>query len=390
VALSGHVKLGLGFLAVLAALMTVAFVTWLNRAAPSGGELVVEVVSDSRPVEVIELRPEPVTVTLEATGVLASKRDVVISAEVGGIVRQSLRQIGEPCREGAVLVRLDGEPWRIGRDQARALVSQAAAAHENAVRDLERVKRLETGAAVTPQQIDAAETGVRAAAAALEQARAGLRAAGRNLRVADIRCPFDGHVAERMVEVGQAVAPLSPVARLVDLDHLELAVAVAASRLGRISEGQDVRLGEPGARVRPFSGEVVRIGVAADPLTRAFPVVVALEPGQRGPRVGQVLAATFELARYDAALAVPTDAVADAEAAPTVLRVEGDLARRVAVELAERVGDRWVVATGLAAGDRVVTLGGDGLADGARVRVVGAPAAPPSPPPAETAPAAAP
>jgi membrane fusion protein (multidrug efflux system) len=382
VALPGHLKLALGFLAVLAALGTVAVVTWQNRAPPPDAELVKEVVSDARPVEALELSPEPVTVTLEATGVLASRRDVMVPAEMGGIVRQVLRREGEPCRAGEVLARLDGEPWRIGRDQARALVDQAAVAHDSAVRDLERMKRLETGSAITPQQIDAAEAGVRAAAAALEQAKAGLRAAGRNLRVADIRCPFDGHLAERLVEVGQAVAPMSPVARLVDLEHLELTVAVAASRLGRLREGQDARLGEPGGRERPYAGVVERIGVAADPVTRAFPVVVALGPGQRGLRVGQVLAATFELARHDAALVVPADAVLDPEDAPAVLRVEGDLARRVAVDLGERVGDRFVVASGLAAGDRIVTAGGDGLADGARVRVLGAPSAAPSPPPA--------
>jgi RND family efflux transporter MFP subunit len=393
VALSGRVKLTLGFVAVLALLGTVAVVTWLNRAAPSGGELVAEVVSDSRPVEVSELRPAPVSVTLEATGVLASHRDVLISSEVGGTVRHVARELGEPCAKGEILARIDAEPYRIGLDQATALVSQAAAAHDNAVRDLDRARRLETGSAVTPQQLDGAETGVRAAAAGLEQARAGVRAARRSVRAADIRCPFDGHVAERMIEAGQMIAPMSPVARIVDLDHLELTVAATSAQVGRIREGQAVRLGEPGAAVRPYAGRVVRIGVAADPSTRAFPVVVALGEGQRGPRVGQVLAATFELARYDAALAVTVDAVAGAEEAPTVLRVEGDLARRVAVELAERVGDRWVVAAGLAAGDRVIVVGGDGLEDGARVRIVGAPPAPVAPavpPPAATPAAAAP
>ncbi|MFO8072916.1 MAG: efflux RND transporter periplasmic adaptor subunit [Polyangia bacterium] len=374
--MSGGGKIILTAAAIVAVLASVALLTWLNRVRSTEGGLVTEVSSASTPVEVAVLRPREVIERLETSAVLRACRDVTLTSEVGAEVRSMDKDLGESCAEGEVLARLDREPFRIALRQARAAVEQAEAAHQSAQSDLARLRRLQGSDAVTPQRVEAAETGVRSAAAALEQARAGASAAARNLRETEITCPFDGRLARRMVEVGQLVGPQTPIARLVDVERLELTLSVGADEVSRLRIGQTVRLVEPRSGDGSHTGEVVRIGPAADERTRTFPVEVEIDERTGGEpedlRPGQVVEAEVELAHHRGVLTVPTALLergANGEQ-PSVLVARDGAARRVPLTLGDELGGELIVVSGLSAGAQLITVGGDDLEDGAAVEVV--------------------
>jgi RND family efflux transporter MFP subunit len=227
-------RLGLGLILVVLFFGAIAGATWVNRTQRSGNGLVTDVDVSRRPVRVTEVKPVDLIETLETTGLLLPNRDVVVTTEVAGKVQRVYKELGDPCRNGELLVRLDGEGYQIALAQARAQVQQAEVALDHAQRDLKRIERLREEAAVAPQQLDAMEGTARSAAATLEQARAGQQAAERSLRETRITCPFGGHVAERMVEVGQMVDPRTPLARLVDVGRLKLSLSVTGDQLARI------------------------------------------------------------------------------------------------------------------------------------------------------------
>ncbi|MBW2276651.1 MAG: efflux RND transporter periplasmic adaptor subunit [Deltaproteobacteria bacterium] len=360
-----------------------AVVNYMNRAPVSDSELVKAVEQDQRPVKTLVVQPATMIERLESTGILRARRDVVITAEVAGEVKKVFKDLGDRCEKGELLVRLDGEVYRIAVAQTKAMVKQGKVAVDQGERDLARLRKLGEKAAATAQQIDSAEGGVASGAAALEQAKAGLRAAQRNLRETQLRCPFTGNIAQQMVELGQMVGPQTPVARLVDADSLELQISVTAAELSRIETEMAVGLEDPELPDRSYRGTVSRLGVAADEMTRTFPVEVEVDAAAEGLRAGQVVRAYLELARHEGALAVPVDAVMVVGGERSVFVARDGKAHRSSVVIGPEIDGQVIIASGLAAGDAVIVVGGDELADGAEIEIVndGAAVQPPAPEP---------
>lgn len=368
-------KLGLGLVLVVLFFGTIAGATWVNRTQRSENGLITEVEVSRRPVRVTEVGPVDLTEILETTGLLLPNRDVMITAEVAGKVQRVYKELGDPCKSGELLVKLDGEGYQIALAQARAQVQQAEVALDHARRDLQRIEQLREEAAVAPQQLDTMEGAARTAAASLEQARAGQQAAERSLRETRITCPFSGHVAERMVEVGQMVDPRTPLARLVDVGRLKLSLSVTGDQLARIRLGQEVTLVDTARPLERFTGTVSRLGVAAEESTRTFPVEVLVEQDSVGLRAGQVVRSSLSLGDYRGVLAVPVDAIQQDGEQPSVFVVREGRARRVPVRTGAQVRNRVIIESGLSAGDRVVAVGSDALQDGVEVMVMGSSAA---------------
>jgi RND family efflux transporter MFP subunit len=296
--------------------------------------------------------------------------DVTMTAEVGGRVEKIFKELGDSCNEGDVLLRLDQESYRISVAQARAALQQSEVAQDQARRTLERVNKLKERNIAAEAEYDSAESGYRTSKASVEAAKAVLRAAARNLKETTVRCPFTGQLAERMVDVGQSVGPSVPLARLVNVDKLKLTINVSSSQLGQIAVGHQVALSDPDLPSNSVLGKVSRLGVAADPQTRTFPVELVTENAGDVLRPGQVVEARIEFAVHKNVLVVPIEAVTTMDGAESVFVVADGAARRVPVQLGIQSEGRTVVEEGLSPGDEVVVVGGDGLEDGSLVETI--------------------
>jgi HlyD family secretion protein len=76
----------------------------------------------------------------------------------------------------------------------------------------------------------------------LNQANASLGLSQVNLSYSVLYAPMAGVVTVRQAELGEVVAPGSPVVTLADLDHIWLRAYVAETDLGRIAWGQNVTI----------------------------------------------------------------------------------------------------------------------------------------------------
>ena len=103
-----------------------------------------------------------------------------------------------------------------------------------------------------------------------------------DIRQHEIYAPFDGYVTKEYTEVGQWIAKGDPVAEVVELDRVYVAVPVLE---GSVSQLRAPRAGDPGTLVdveigalpgRKFTGEVVAVVPKADLQSRSFPVQVRL------------------------------------------------------------------------------------------------------------------
>src|SRR6266545_4109776 len=138
--------------------------------------------------------------TKAAIGSLVAVRGVVLGAELPGTVREVAFESGSSVKRSAVLVKLD-------TSNEEAQLAAALAEASLARLSQGRARRLRQGEANAQADLDAAEARAKQADATVANLRA-------TIAKKTIRAPFDGRVAIRQVEVGQVVAPGTPIASL--------------------------------------------------------------------------------------------------------------------------------------------------------------------------------
>ena len=127
------------------------------------------------------------------------------------------------------------------RDQAETNLTRAQAAAERARQGLD-----ETREGTRQEQIAVSRANVRQARERVELSRV-------NLGFAELRAPRAGVVVVRQAELGEVVAPGTPVAMLADLENVWLRGYISETDLGRVRWGQSAEL-----RTDTFPGKVYR------------------------------------------------------------------------------------------------------------------------------------
>lgn len=312
-------------------------------------------------VETSTVTARPFTETIRLTGTVAAYRDVVLSAEESGTVREVLVEKGTPVREGEPIVRLDDGVLRAQLREARA---QAELARET----WERNRQLfEEEQAIS--QLTYLQTKYRSDEA--EARRDGL---ARRVERTTIRAPFAGVVESREVEVGSLVSPGAAVARLVELDTLRIQAGVPERYAADVNVGDRVTVTVDVFGDDRFEGRLTFAGSVVNPRNRTFPVEVTLpNPGRR---IKPEMVANLSLARrsLDEAVVVPHEALVRVEDGFVAFVVEegpdGPVAARRDVEVGPTERNLAVIDEGLAPGDRLVVVGQQQVAAGDRVSVV--------------------
>jgi len=333
-------------------------------AAPAATE------APAPPVHAATIKPQAVTPTSVATAEILANRHANMRSETAGRVVNVLVEAGERVEEGQVLLRLDlGRP-AFASQAANAAVAQSEARLMQAERELERSEKLVRTGGLPEQRLDDAQDAVRLASAARDAARAEARLARRGLTEAVVRAPFSGTVVERMVELGEYLAPGSPMLSLADTSHLKARVLLDPREAIDVSIGAPVRISVYARPGEVFNGKVVRVGEVIDPRTRRLAVEVELDP--HGGRLRPGLVAKFEVVTGEPKLEirVPLDGVFERFGSQHLYVIEDGIARRRAIELGSVGAGFAEVVQGVEPGELVVVKGVTRVVDGSKVQVV--------------------
>ncbi|MGD9549136.1 MAG: efflux RND transporter periplasmic adaptor subunit [Candidatus Krumholzibacteriia bacterium] len=306
-----------------------------------------------RNVRVLELQPSMVEEFFEVAGPVSPVRGADLAAEeIGPVVSIEVPK-GAEVKEGQILLAQD-------RALLAAEMAAAEAARKTQDYNLDKVRRLHEAGKVSEIELLQAET-------AAAQARAQAEVAVRRHRRGAIRAPFDGVVVDRMVELGQYLAPGLPAVRVIDPYVLKLQAYLTDLQVPWVQPGQECRvaLGDSPGEV---SGTVSFVSLEADPATGKFRVEVRIPNPDLALRSGVIGRARLPKATTRG-LAIPRDAVLAGRSGSQVFVVEGDRASLRSLELGADQGLMVVVESGLQAGDRLVVRGQRELRDGSLVAV---------------------
>lgn len=303
----------------------------------------------------------------EFIGEVRARQRAELAFAQPGLVRQVLVEPGDAVKRGQLLATLDLAPVQAQLGAAQAEIQRLQAAADEARRKQQRLQAARERQAASEAEWTGAQAELRMAEAALASAQAQRESMAWNRAQAELRAPFDGVVAARQLEVGQAVGSGLPVIT-VDGAGRELWALLPAGLKG-LSLGQPARLLTPEGEL---DSRLLRLS-ARQEAGGARRAVFAL-PEQA--RVGDTLSLRLlaGAASDSSHVWVPLRAIEGpgAKTAAQVLRLkaDGQSLERVEVRLGATAGDQVEVLAGLKAGERVVLAGGHSLAPDARVKPV--------------------
>jgi membrane fusion protein, multidrug efflux system len=315
------------------------------------------------------------TEAVDVVGSLAPKFSADVKSEISGIVTEVYVSEWVPVRKGARLARLDSRETEAGIDALKAVEAQAGVGVTRAQREYDRALELQKYGLITPQAFDDAKSALEAARAATDAARAQVRTGETRLTKSLITAPMDGVVALRGVNPGDRVENMgsgSPMFRIVDNRLLDLTVRVPTSQLSGVKVGQRLDFTTDAVPGRTFTGKVMFMNPAIDEASRSASVVAEVTNTDGTLKGGLFVTGRIIVAVRPGVVQVPREALINwnvAERTAEVFAVKDGRAEKRTVQTGTANGASVEIATGLAAGEQVVTRGGFALRQGDPVSV---------------------
>jgi multidrug efflux pump subunit AcrA (membrane-fusion protein) len=170
-----------------------------------------------------------------------------------------------------------------------------------------------------------------------------------------VTAPMAGIIETRNVVLGQTVEPDTQLFRISDRADMVVHAKVYEEDLGRVELGQEAHVRVLSYPQKVFSGKVSLIEPNLDALSRTVKVWIEL-PNRDGLLKPNMFAtASLVLDRNESALAIPNDAILEANGEKFVFVRQGDAFDRVDIMIGASDDEYSEVTDGLVPGDEVVT-----------------------------------
>ena len=322
------------------------------------------------PVKVETVKQGDISAYILKNTTLEAERWVDVRARRSGQVIAISKEEGDPVREGTVMARLDA-------DAAQISVAQREVAYQEAKQRYEREDALFQRNLGSKQSYENAKTQFESAKAQLEQAKL-------DLSYTAIRSPIQGIMTLRNIEVGNMVTNNQVVASVAKFDPLLARIQVTEKDFGKITVGQTARITVEAAPEREFTGTVKMISPVVDPESGTVKVTVEIPRTDKSLLRPGMFASVYIITETRRnTLVIPKKALVLEGEGNQVFTFETDpesgrgQAQRRRIEIGFTDSDRLEILNGLSQGERVITVGQEGLRPGSPVRLVGE-AAPPA------------
>jgi membrane fusion protein (multidrug efflux system) len=331
-------------------------------------------------VQVAEVIQKDVPIYVELVGATLGSEDVEIRSRVEGYLVSINFTEGSLVRKGQLLYKIDPQPFLVAIDQAKANLATAQAGLEKTNNDVARYKPLFEKQAVSKQELDNALSAQEAALAQVAAHKAAVAQAQLDLGYTNITSPVDGVIGTTQKKVGSlvgrgetvlnTVSQLNPIlfrCAIAEAEYLQLARR-GADRDKSLEKKFGVELILADGTVFPHKGRLDAIERAVDPTTGTLTGQFRFPNPEDILRPGQYGKARFVTDVKEGAMLVPQLAVQEIQGLYSVMVVKPDATvEQRMVKAGERVGNLWIIDSGVKPGEKVIVEGLQKVKPGVKV-----------------------
>jgi multidrug efflux pump subunit AcrA (membrane-fusion protein) len=246
-------------------------------------------------------------------------------------------------------------------DEANLAYVQAKSQYQIALKHLQAVESVSR-----VEQVKGAEAQVESAKAKYEGAQA-------QLSYSEIRSPIAGIVADRPLYAGEMASAGAPLVTIVNISSVIARANIPVGQAASVKVGDAATITQTDAQLQT-AGKVTIVSPAVDPNSTTVEVWVEARNSGERLKPGATVRVDIHAERIKDAIVIPAGALLpSAEGGVQVLVVGSDSkVHEKKIEVGVREPDKVQILKGLAVGEKVVTVGGVGLEDGAKVTLKGA------------------
>jgi RND family efflux transporter MFP subunit len=325
-----------------------------------------KIVLEFTPADVATVEMKSLTNAIQFAGSLSPVTQTTVKSKVPGDVTKVLVREGQSVAQGQLLAQIDTADLQARMDAQAAALAEARARNDIALKNRENNQQLLRQKFISQNAYDTTASISEAAEASMRSAEAQLRMAKRAIEDAEIRAPFAGIVAKKIVNPGEKVGVDSPLFALVDLGHMEIEAPAPAADVPSVRFGQPVTFRVDGFGDRVFEGRVERINPVADQGSRSITLYISVANSDGVLRGGMFAKGQIVLDRTAPAVVVPATAIRDEAGQTYVFTIEGGKLSKRAVKVGATETQQGLVEvkSGLESGLSVVSARVSGLKDG--------------------------
>ncbi|EDP97132.1 efflux RND transporter periplasmic adaptor subunit [Kordia algicida OT-1] len=299
---------------------------------------------------------------LEIQGNVDTKKNIVITPEMSGILKQVFVKEGQRVAKGQILARVDdnGLSQQLSQLQIQADLAKTTFERQKRLWDQKigsEIQFLQTKSAYESQQ------------KAVDQLKI-------QLGKTAIRAPFSGVVDDVITEQGSVVgAGQTPIIRIVNLRDMYIEAVIPEKYLTNVTEGKDVEVYFP-VLGKTIDAKIRQAGDFIDPNNRTFKVEIAV-PNKEG-NIKPNLTAKLKINDYTnpKAILIPQSVISENAEGDQYVYVAKDIegksakAKRVIITTGKPQGDFIEVTEGLKDGDAVIKEGARSVKDEQEIEII--------------------
>ncbi len=280
------------------------------------------------------------------------------------------------AKEGRA-VRAGGQIARVHSETVESSLSAAEATLRQAQDGYDRLQAVKDNGSVPSVKVVEVETD-------LSRAQAAFRTARKAADDCSVKAPFDGTVSEIFAEEGEELTLGQPIAKIVDLNSLEISISVPETEIASCSVGGAAEVTVKALSDKTVRARVVRKGVDASPVSHSY--ICALKPDTplKGLMPGMICKVVFRSASKTSLPEAPESepSISGAPVIPaSVIRTdktgryvwtvgEGNIVEKKYVTVGDFSGKGVKILSGLSEGDLLIVAGASKVSCGTRVEAV--------------------
>ncbi|MBV8253104.1 MAG: efflux RND transporter periplasmic adaptor subunit [Chitinophaga sp.] len=322
----------------------------------------------TRAFPVLTVQPTDATVDLQYPAHLEGKVNVDIRSQADGYLEKIFTDEGAFVQKGQSLFKINDQSLKEQLHTAQAGLLAARAALTTADLEVYKSEELYKNHVVSDYQLKAAKATQANAKAQVAQQEATVAAAKVNLDFSLIKAPVSGYIGRIPKRIGNLITKTDqqPLTHLSDISEMYAYFSMTEQDFLRLTEQYKGSITDKIAAMPPVTlllangkpytqnGKVQMIDGQFDPATGAISVRAAFDNKEgilRSGNTGKIILGE----KHNGVLLVPVLATLDVQHKIFVYRLAKDnKAERIAISIAGKSGNNYLVSAGLKAGDRIV------------------------------------